>query len=787
MSVGSPSETPALSVVVPAYDEAPNLEALVAEVRAALDPTGLAWELVIVDDGSGDETPALLARLASTDPRVRSLRLAARSGQTAALLAGFRATRAPLIATLDADLQCPPSELPALLAALGDADLACGVRTGRDDPLTRRLASAISNLGRRCLVAPRVRDLACPLRVFRAGSLARVEALAPLRDGAHRWLPALFVLAGLRVVQRPVPHVARRAGESKYTNVGRAGPVARESMHVFGLALRRSPLRRTVVGLTALALVSLPFFHALGVWPLLEPDEGRNAEVAREMLELGSWSVPHFNGLPYLDKPALLFWTIAAAFRAVGVTELGARLPSALAATASVLLTFLIGRALVGTRRGVVAALAFATAPLVLVFARLAIFDMPLTALVTAALYCLIQGRRTGDAWRWWPAAGVAMGLAILCKGPVGVAIPLLAWAAGRGALPPPPRRPSGAAAVVAVALCIAIVVPWLALVHGHEPTFLRYALLEETFERMTSAARFRRGGAPYYYALVLAWAGGGWTILLLACAPALVRRWRAGGPDAGVIAFTVRAALALVLFFSCVASKRPQYILPALVPLSVLAAIGITAAPRAAASALRALAVALVVAGIGGAIAGHLGFAPEHGDLRVVTPRVVFDTGLLLVAWGLLALGVGRRPLAAIACTAVLGPALGMMLLHPLTGYAESRSSRALAQKVPPDTRLVAAVSFRTSLPFYLGRPVTLVSSNGHELTSNYVIAMRARFMGGRWLKSPEGFADTIDGETPTLILVTRWRKQDIRRLTRRRLELVDADRRSMLLRPAG
>ncbi len=710
-----------------------------------------------------------------------------RSGQTAALLAGFRVAAAPLIATLDADLQCPPSELPALLAALGDADLACGIRTGRDDPFARRMASAVSNLLRRCLVAPRVRDLACPLRVFRKDSLARVEAMAPLRDGAHRWLPALFVLAGLRVVQRPVPHVARVAGESKYTNTGRAGPVARESLHVFTLALRHSPVRRAAVGLVALTLVSLPFFHALGVWPLLEPDEGRNAEVAREMLDLGNWSVPHFNGLPYLDKPVLLFWTIAAAFRAVGVSELGARLPSAIAATVTVALTFLIGRGLLGARRGALAALIFATAPLVLVFARLAIFDMVLTALVTTALFFLIQGRRTGDAWRWWPAAGLTMGAAVLCKGPVGFVIPLLAWAAGRGALPPPPRRPSGAAAIVAVALGVAVVVPWIALVQGYEPTFLRYALYDETFERVTSVARFKRGGAPWYYAVVLAWAGGGWTVLLLACAPALYRRWRAGGTDAGVIAFATRAALALTIFFSCVASKRPQYILPALVPLSLLVAMGISAAPRAATSALRALAATAVVAGIGAAIGGHLGFAPAHGDLRVITPNVVLATGLLLVAWGLLAFGAGRRPLTAILCTAILAPALGMMLLGPLTGYAESRSSRALAQKVPGDTRLVAAVSFRTSLPFYLRRPVMLVSGNGHELTSNYVVAMRDRFMGGRYLQSVDRFADAIEGETPTLILVTRWRKQDIRRMTKRRLELVDADRRSMLLRPAG
>src|SRR4051794_30678290 len=222
---GACSSTPhglAVSVVVPAFDEAPNLPRLAAEVRDALDGAGLAWELIVVDDGSRDDTPRVLAQLAAEDPRVRGVRLEARAGQSAALIAGFRAATAPLIATLDADLQCPPRELPALIAGLGDADLACGVRADRRDPWRRRLVSGVTNGLRRCVLAPGLRDLACPLRVFRRDALAEVETMAPLFDGAHRWLPALFSLAGLRVVQRPVRHQARRAGTSKYTATGRA-------------------------------------------------------------------------------------------------------------------------------------------------------------------------------------------------------------------------------------------------------------------------------------------------------------------------------------------------------------------------------------------------------------------------------------------------------------------------------------------------------------------------------------------------------------------------------------
>src|SRR5262245_53423353 len=209
------------------------------EVRRALDASGFAWELVVVDDGSSDGTWELLDRLAAGERRLQPIRLDRPRGQTAALRAGFDVARGRLIATMDADLQCPPSDLVLLLESLGDADMVCGIRTGRRDPLSRKVASVLANGTRRLFLAPGLRDLAGPLRVFRREALLRVTARWPLFDGAHRWLPALFHLAGLRVVQRPVTHRPRAAGSSKYTTRGRLLPIGRELLQVIRLRVAR--------------------------------------------------------------------------------------------------------------------------------------------------------------------------------------------------------------------------------------------------------------------------------------------------------------------------------------------------------------------------------------------------------------------------------------------------------------------------------------------------------------------------------------------------------------------
>jgi 4-amino-4-deoxy-L-arabinose transferase-like glycosyltransferase len=771
-----------LSVVVPARDEAENLARLHEEVAAALDPLGIGWELIVVDDGSMDDTPARLAALAACDERVRSLRLEPSRGQTAALVAGFQLARGDYLATLDGDLQCPPSDLPPLLPLLERADLACGVRTGRQDPFSRRLASAFSNAARGFLVAPDVRDLACPLRVFRRSALAEVERMTPLFDGAHRWLPVLFRLAGLRIVQRPVVHRARTAGTSKYTTRGRVRPVLRELGQVLHVAVRRPGRVRTLLVVGVLAAVVAPLLYGLGAWPLIEPDEGRNAEIAREMLASGQWSVPHFNGLPYLDKPVLLFWMIAGFFRTLGVNEMAARLPSALAGVATVALTFELGSMLVGWRRGLLAAVVVATTPIVAAYARLVIFDLPLTAFATATLCCLVRARLDGDDRVWLLLAGLAMGLAVLTKGPVGVAVPLVVWFAGRGALPGARRGATGP--LLAALVVAAVVVPWLVVVVQQRPDFLRYALVDETFLRLTSTDHFHRDAPVYFYLETLAWGLGLWGVLLLALVPALVRVWRAGGRDGGVVAFAARGTVALLVFFTLSASKRPHYILPAIVPLALLVAIGVDAARARATAVIRASACIVAVIGAGALVALLAGMHAK-GDYDVFSRHVMFAVGIVFLGWATVVLTVGRTPSRAVACAALLTPALGFGLIGPFTIYAEARSSRTLAQHVTNE-RLFSFETFRTSLPFYLGQPVPLVSRSARSFTSNYLLSRPVDDLRPA-LVPPATLRALVAGEHPPLVITSHSQAQALRKLSARPFETVYTDRVSVVLRPTS
>ncbi|MCH9012567.1 MAG: glycosyltransferase family 2 protein [Proteobacteria bacterium] len=213
---------PELSVVVPVHDEAANIAPLIAEIDAALGGR-IEFEIVYVDDGSGDASAEELARARRRHPRLKVLRHRAQCGQSAALGTGIAAARAEWIATLDGDGQNDPADILSLVEARdesGDPNLRmiAGVRRKRRDSPLRRLSSRIANAVRRRVLRDATTDTGCGLKLFRREAYLALPAF----DHMHRFLPALIKRGGGAVLEVPVGHRPRRAGASHYGMLNRA-------------------------------------------------------------------------------------------------------------------------------------------------------------------------------------------------------------------------------------------------------------------------------------------------------------------------------------------------------------------------------------------------------------------------------------------------------------------------------------------------------------------------------------------------------------------------------------
>jgi dolichol-phosphate mannosyltransferase len=210
-----------LSVVVPVCNEAENVEPLAREIHAALQ--GREYEMIFIDDGSTDETAQVLFRLKLELPTLRLLRHSFRSGQSAAVASGVRAARAAWIVTLDGDGQNDPADIPKLLAARDDpahrgVQLVMGNRkASRRDTAWRRLQSGVANGVRSSLLGDRTPDTGCGIKVFSRELFMEL----PRFDHMHRFLPALFMRQGARVISVPVGHRPRTRGTSKYGMLNR--------------------------------------------------------------------------------------------------------------------------------------------------------------------------------------------------------------------------------------------------------------------------------------------------------------------------------------------------------------------------------------------------------------------------------------------------------------------------------------------------------------------------------------------------------------------------------------
>ncbi|MFN7951598.1 MAG: glycosyltransferase family 39 protein [bacterium] len=545
-----------------------------------------------------------------------------------------------------------------------------------------------------------------------------------------------------------------------------------------GAALAPAPWRLVAI---AVAITAVTLLGRLGGLPLLDPDEGRNAAVASEMQAHGAWIVPTYNGLAYMDKPAFFFRAVALCFGAFGADELSARLPSTLAALALLAAAAAFARRVYGGRVAALTAIVLATAPLFVVFARTVIFDMPLALCVCTAIftgYLAEEHAEPGGRRRLGLASAFASGVAVLIKGPVGWIVPVLVLAAFFAS----ERRFAAARRTLAlerVAVVLALVLPWFVAACVERPDFAHYGLVYESFQRFTTD-EFRRTQPFYFYV----------PVMLLALAP-----WSLAAPEAALAAWRERARLTradrlllvwvavVVAFFSISRSKLPGYVLSAVVAGALLSARLVDRAladrdGRAARILDRSLTWIGVAAIVGAAVAiasmllGADSWQRLLGRKNREIVRLVPLFGPIALTCVALAASAGwaarRRSLAAALLVVLVIPTSALTASFPaLRRYAEAASARSVAAAVARESanaRVVSVRSLPPGLPFYLGRPITLVTEDGHESTSNYQMSLLRG--SGPW---PEGMiplgdaAAWLDRQREPIYLLAYWRRREI------------------------
>ena len=338
-----------------------------------------------------------------------------------------------------------------------------------------------------------------------------------------------------------------------------------------------APLSRRLLVLLALVLMAV-WFGTLNVRHLIRPDEGRYAEIPREMVATGDWLTPRLNGIKYFEKPPLQYWATATAYTVLGEHPWTARLWPALSGMLCLLLVFFAGRRLFSERIGFYAALILASSPGFIVVSHMNTLDMGLTLFMTATLMFFLLALRDSGNTRspWMLAAWASAALAVLSKGLIGIVLPggvLMAYVLLQRDWRLLGRLRWG----WGLAIFLAIAAPWFVLVQRANPEFFDFFFIHEHFARFATKAH-RRVGAWWYFLPVLAYGMLPW---LLYIPHALRDAWRAR-PAASEFRpqrFLALWAVLIFLFFSASSSKLPSYIVPILPALALLMAHRLAAA----------------------------------------------------------------------------------------------------------------------------------------------------------------------------------------------------------------
>ena len=551
--------------------------------------------------------------------------------------------------------------------------------------------------------------------------------------------------------------------------------------------------------MASLAIVVIGLAFRINGYPLLEPDEGRNAEIAREMAESNDYIIPRLNGLPYLDKPILYFSVGAAIMELLGPTELAARLPSLLFTVATLMLVWWFGHRTLGPAGGLIAAAATGAMPLTLAFARTVIFDSALTFFIPLSVFGFYLASEPPPgatdaaghehAASWTAVGWIGLALGVLTKGPIGLALPLmvivpyLAWRRRWYALWDP----------VAVLLFVALLLPWLFAMSREVPDFLEYALVTETFQRLTTDELRRTG--PFWYFLPIIVAGSlPWSLVAAV-------GWKRGRPDRDASGKWDRRLVLLLLwivipllFFSLSQSKRPHYVLPLMPAIGLLVGLlwsGRDKRPCGARGGGVALAICGIVILLAPIIVGAL-LEVEAGVAHAI-PGTARMLGIVCVIAGATAFFVSHRRDLSLFALCVPVVAIPFVSMNLMSAIGEDRSGREMAraiQRIMTDrTEIIAIQTYPLSLPFYLRRQFLIATGDGSELTSNYLIRTYSRWTGtpGSPFRPVDWWVDILANCRLPHVFLARVDDVRARSLLSDRLPLISTTRKVAAYGPCG
>jgi 4-amino-4-deoxy-L-arabinose transferase-like glycosyltransferase len=472
--------------------------------------------------------------------------------------------------------------------------------------------------------------------------------------------------------------------------------------------------RRTLFAL--LAGFAIAWFCNLGYRHLVKPDEGRYADIPREMIASGDWLTPRINGYRYFEKPPLQYWATAVSLSAFGMNEWAARLWPGLTGFLGVLLVYWAGNRLFGPPAGLLGAAVTASSALYSIIGHLLTLDMALSFFMSVAVFAFAVAQVEADEpgrRRWMLCGWAAMALAVLTKGLVGVVLPAGAVAAYvlvqrdwtllrrldlvRGGL-----------------LFLAIAAPWFVMVSLANPEFARFFFIREHVERFLTKEHDRYQPAWYFLPVLLIGIMP-WIVALL---PALRDAWRRSGAAFDARRFLLLWCALVFVFFSASDSKLVGYILPLFPALALLIGDYLASAGRRV-----LLAQSAVAAVLGIALAAAAPWAPDFAS-EAVPPLLLegyvpwlIAAGLALLAGGIFSAAFlvrGMRVPAALSL-ACGGLALAQAALSGHESLAPSLSAYHVVQQirdqVKPDTPFYFVQTFDHTALFYLGRKVTMVS----------------------------------------------------------------------------